>query len=265
MAGIFAIILSSSSGGNDANSKAKPASGMRTDPPTRIVATFYHAISRKDFRTAWNLLSPSFQQDGSFDKFRGGYATTQSVSVSVAEVPGAPQKVRASLDAADLINGSTVHSHFEGWWVLTQASDGRWLLDSARFTKTHTDTTSDATSTSESAQAPQPMESDLLGGLNLGDTAVVGSKPLPCFNSPDGIEPFLRAATAGDKIGEQEALADAVPVSPGDHILMLDSSMTPFAVGAIRVRLTSGANADQACWLEGDLPMSDLTNHVAKP
>jgi hypothetical protein len=135
VAGIFANNLSSSPG-NDSNSKIASAKGSRSDPPTRTVAAFYDAISRKDFTAAWNRLSPSFQRDGSFEKFRSGYATTQSVSVSVAEVPGQPQKVRTSLDAIDLVNGNAVHSHFAGWWILTRASDGRWLLDDGRFTKT---------------------------------------------------------------------------------------------------------------------------------
>jgi hypothetical protein len=135
LAGIFGVLLSSNSGGNAVGSRPnRPAA--KADPPTRIVSTFYDAISRKDFRSAWNLLSPSFQHEGSFENFRRGYATTQSVSVSVTEVPGAPQKVRTSLDATDLINGRTVHSHFEGWWVLTQAPDGRWLLDDGHLTKT---------------------------------------------------------------------------------------------------------------------------------
>jgi hypothetical protein len=130
----------STTSGDNAGSNATSTSATgQPDLPTHVVAAFYDAISRKDFTTAWNLLSPTFQSDGSFDKFRDGYATTQSVRVSVAEVPGAPQKVRATLDATDLINGNTVHSHFEGWWVLAQASDGHWLLDNGHFTKTRTD------------------------------------------------------------------------------------------------------------------------------
>lgn len=134
---VIAIIAANMRGNNSGSRAAVPAS----EAPTRVVASFYGAISRKDFRTAWNLLSPAFQKDDeSFEKFREGYATTQAVSVSVAEVPGAPQKVRTSLDATDLMNGNTVHSKFEGWWVLTRASNGRWLLDNGHFTKTATDT-----------------------------------------------------------------------------------------------------------------------------
>lgn len=140
---VIALIAANMSGNNSGSENAAApiaTASVAPEPQTRIVAAFYRAISRKDFTTAWNLLSPTFKKDESFDKFRDGYATTQSVSVSVAEVPGDPQKVRASLDATDLINGNTVHSHFEGWWVLTQASDGHWLLDNGHFTKTQTDT-----------------------------------------------------------------------------------------------------------------------------
>lgn len=118
--------------------------------------------------------------------------------------------------------------------------------------------------TSESTPKPRPTESTIMQVLSLGDTAVIASKPLPCFDSPDAIEPFLHAAIADDKTGEQEALADAVIASPGDRILMLDTSSSPFAIGAVRVRLTSGGSAGHACWLEGDLNTSALTHHVAK-
>jgi hypothetical protein len=149
-----------------------PAAAVTAAPesPARVVTAFYDAISREDFTTAWNLLSPTFQHDGSFDKFKDGYATTQSVSVSVGEVPGAPQKIRATLDATDLINGNSVHSHFEGWWILTKASGGRWLLDNGHFTKTQTDVatssdtrtavrTSDFSTPTEATPTPEATES----------------------------------------------------------------------------------------------------------
>lgn len=125
-------------------------------------------------------------------------------------------------------------------------------------------TTSPSSPASPYGDPPQPNQSTIFQGLDLGDTAVVGSEPLPCFNAPHAIGAFLDAIDAGDKTGEEEALADAVIASPGDHILMIDEGMAPFPDGAVRVRLTSGANAGQACWLQGDLKMSALTHHVAK-
>lgn len=112
--------------------------------------------------------------------------------------------------------------------------------------------------------SPEPTASTIMQGLDLGDTATVGSKPIPCFNSTDDIGSYVNADAAGDKVGEDQALSNAVIASPGDHLLMVDNSMSPFATGAVRIRLTSGANADQACWLEGDLLMSNLTHHQAK-
>jgi len=93
---------------------------MRADRPARVVMAFYDAISRKEFRTAWSLLSPS-------------------VHASVVEIPGNAHKLHVALDAIDLINGKSVHSHYEGWWALTEAPDGQWLLDDGRFAKTQTD------------------------------------------------------------------------------------------------------------------------------
>lgn len=118
--------------------------------------------------------------------------------------------------------------------------------------------------TKERTFTSRPTESSIMQALDLGDTAVVGSKPLPCFDSPAAIEPFLTSVVAGDKTGEEQSLRHAVIASPGDHILMIDASMSPFAIGAVRVRLTSGANEDEACWLEGDLNMNALSDHVAK-
>jgi hypothetical protein len=105
----------------------------------RAVSTFYDAISKHDYATAWFLLSPAFRTGLTFAQFKEGYATTQSVRANVSAVPGAPQKVRTAVDAIDLVNGVPVHSHLEGSWVLVwSATDHRWLLDQGYFTTTST-------------------------------------------------------------------------------------------------------------------------------
>lgn len=98
------------------------------------------------------------------------------------------------------------------------------------------------------------------GGLNAADVVVVGAKPLPCFDSTDAVGAFLQADGVGDKTGEQEALQSATVISPGDHLLVIDSSMSPPGSGALRFRVTSGTNAGAACWLPGSLYMSEFAS-----
>lgn len=252
---------------NDAGS-ASSSPTTQPDPPTHVVAAFYDAISRKDFATAWSLLSPSFQSAGNLDKFKAGYATTQFVRASEGEVPGAPQKVRVALDANDLINGNTVHSHFEGWWVLTQSSDGRWLLDNGHFTKTQTDAANGMAASENPAPTTSPSKpsvATIMDDVNAGDRIVVGAKSIPCFDTVDGVGSWEQAIGVGDKMGEQQALGDhSVDASPGDELLLIDSSGSPFPTGALRFRILSGANKGTACWLWGTAPISAFASHMSR-
>ena len=259
---VLAIIGSNNSGSENGAAPIATAT-VAPEPPTRIVAAFYDAISRKDFRTAWNLLSPSFQHDGSFDKFRDGYATAQSVRVSVAEVPGAPQKVRTSLDAIDLINGNAVHSHFEGWWVLTQASDGHWLLDNGHFTKIQTDTsgqTANEAPTPTPAATPLGPNQALFVAANVGDFATIKSGPILCFDSPEVM--LADQQTSGDVETKVEAAARIRFLWTGSRFAITDKSDSP--VYALRVRIVSGDKTGLTCWISGTLPVKYFTHLASK-
>src|SRR5205823_4796863 len=54
------------------------------NPAMLTVAAFYHALNNQSFDAAYALLSPEGRARKSFDDFKAGYATTQSVDVSVA-------------------------------------------------------------------------------------------------------------------------------------------------------------------------------------
>ena len=136
---IAGMIYGSSRSGSVASASAAPRASTQADPPTQVVSAFYDAIGKHDYATAWGLLSPGFQRGNSFARFKEGYASTQSVRATVSAVPGAPQKVNTALDATDLVNGATVHSHLDGMWILAwSATDHRWLLDQGIFKRTST-------------------------------------------------------------------------------------------------------------------------------
>jgi hypothetical protein len=103
--------------------------------------------------------------------------------------------------------------------------------------------------------APTIMGTDR--GLNAGDRVVVGAKPILCFDTTDALGSFAQAVSVGDTIGERQIASEhTLLVSPGDRLLVIDASTSPVAVGAMRFRITNGANAGAACWLPGTVPMS---------
>jgi hypothetical protein len=100
----------------------------------RTVEAFYAAVSRHDDASAYTMLSSNFQSYQSFDSFRRGYATTESVSVEAHAIGG--HKVQTILTAIDYINGREVTSIYDGTWKLAWSpARNRYLLDDANFAK----------------------------------------------------------------------------------------------------------------------------------
>jgi hypothetical protein len=106
------------------------------------VHAFYGALSLGRYEAAYALLSPAYQEDQPFERWRAGYGTTQSIEVRTR--PGREgtdpadgryvYEVLVSLAALDeLPSGERVTRCFDGRWFLVkgQAGGPGLLLDTA--------------------------------------------------------------------------------------------------------------------------------------
>jgi hypothetical protein len=113
---------------------ATPAQGAGISPGA-AVERFYSEINGKDFRSAYERLSPSFRKSMPFDTFRTGYATTMSVIATTTDPDDGPV-VQVHLIAVDRNgDGTSRTTTFDGYWKVVPGFGGDWLLDDGRFHK----------------------------------------------------------------------------------------------------------------------------------
>jgi hypothetical protein len=96
------------------------------------VWSFYAAIGDHRYEEAYAFYSPALQAANPFDRWKAGYANTQSIEVETS--PGAtPNEVGVVLTSVDTRpGGGTVTQRFTGTWTLIWSPDQkRWLLDKA--------------------------------------------------------------------------------------------------------------------------------------
>jgi len=116
--------------GNDLIIVTTETSPNDVQEPT--VWSFYQAISEKRFEDAYAFYSPAFQAANPFERWKAGYANTQSIEVETS--PGAtPNDVQIKLTSVDARpGGGTATQRFKGTWTLVWSADQkRWLLDKA--------------------------------------------------------------------------------------------------------------------------------------
>lgn len=104
------------------------------DVQEATVWAFYNALQDRRYEDAYGFYTPTFQAANPFDRWKAGYATTQSLDVQTS--PGAvPTEVLIELTATDSTpGGGTVTRRFRGAWTLVWSGDQkRWLLDRARI------------------------------------------------------------------------------------------------------------------------------------
>jgi hypothetical protein len=100
--------------------------------PADAVTDFYTAINGKHFDEAYALLSPSFVKSMSYNSFRAGYKTTQSVKATIIGSDGTT--VRVHLIATDQnSDGSSRTTNYDGHWTAVSDGSGGWLLDEGAF------------------------------------------------------------------------------------------------------------------------------------
>lgn len=97
----------------------------------QVVEHFYALLNQKKFDEAWGMLSASFKSGRSFNEWKDGYASTQTIQV---EAQTAADGVSVTITATDKTATDTVTKKYKGTWTLTWFSNARtklWLLDKA--------------------------------------------------------------------------------------------------------------------------------------
>ena len=104
------------------------------DVQEATVWAFYNAIEDRRYEDAYAFYTPAFQAANPFDRWKAGYATTQSIEVQTSPGP-VPTEVLIELTATDTRpGGGAVTRTYRGAWTLVWSSDQkRWLLDRARI------------------------------------------------------------------------------------------------------------------------------------
>lgn len=93
---------------------------------------FHKAITDKEYRKAYNLLSHDMQKYvGDYDKFINGYGTTLSSSVTNMQVVSSDNnssKIEYVLEAKDKLKAGIIIQHFRGTAILKK-TNGEWKID----------------------------------------------------------------------------------------------------------------------------------------
>lgn len=98
--------------------------------------------------------------------------------------------------------------------------------------------------------------------LLVGQTGQVGKDGdgLACFDTTDAFDNFMKAMSAGDKIGEDDILTShAILLHRGDKVRDIDNH--GFAgLGSATIRLESGDNVGTACVITQVLKADVIVN-----
>jgi hypothetical protein len=85
-----------------------------------------------------------------------------------------------------------------------------------------------------------------------GATAQIGkgAAGLPCFATKDDLNAFIDAETKHDSYGAGQALTGAINLSRGEDVRAI--SHAGFLWSIIQIRVESGDDAGNACWMPAD-------------
>jgi len=96
-------------------------------PPARVVRTYYRALDRRDFTSAWRLLAPAVQTAfGGFERWRAGFATTLSSRPGALRVTAAGDgaAIEHVLTARDEASCGVLVQRFSVRWQLQRTPEG---------------------------------------------------------------------------------------------------------------------------------------------
>jgi hypothetical protein len=104
--------------------------------PADTIRLFYGLISKRDFVSAWSLLSPRAQNDlKGFNTWTNGFVNTQSVEVDAitSKATASSATVSVAIRSHDVTpNAVAVTKIYQGTWDMIASSTG-WKLDVANI------------------------------------------------------------------------------------------------------------------------------------
>ncbi|MCL5998806.1 MAG: hypothetical protein M1546_22520, partial [Chloroflexi bacterium] len=103
-------------------------------PEARVptVELFYQMLNNKQYRDAYDFLSPAFQAANPFDAWSAGYQDTVSIEAQASESAAADGPVTVLLTSVAQSASGKVTQRFSGTWTLVWSNDAsQWLLDEA--------------------------------------------------------------------------------------------------------------------------------------
>ena len=99
-----------------------------------VVERFYQFLAAKDYRQAYEELSPSYKAARPYDQWAAGYQTTQSVTATATDRPDGT--VGVDLTATDRTASGTVTKRYTGYWTLVWSPEKKqWLMDKGVLTE----------------------------------------------------------------------------------------------------------------------------------
>jgi hypothetical protein len=106
--------------------------------------------------------------------------------------------------------------------------------------------------TQEPTETPATQEPKGANALEEGQSAILNSDAsnLPCFDSTDSVDAYIKTIEDNDKDGFSEVIADhaVVRLKEGEHVLALAMS-GGFMSPKNQLRITSGEDEGTACWI----------------
>ena len=118
-----------------------PTAEASVQAAVQVVRSYYAAVSRRDYRTAYRL----WHGGQSYARFRQGYAQTARVTVTPIppfDTEGAAGSIYTEIDVKiDAMLRSGTHQHFRGSYTLRRVNDvegstaaqRRWHIQGARL------------------------------------------------------------------------------------------------------------------------------------
>lgn len=87
--------------------------------PVDAVRAYYNYLKVRNFEKAYELLSPNFIGEVSFNEWVFGFATELDTTVwNIKQLPGREPRIQVSISSTDLSNGKIVYRYFSGTWIV---------------------------------------------------------------------------------------------------------------------------------------------------
>lgn len=108
------------------------------DQGQAVIRQLYKDVNSKEYRAAYDLWKPNAEKQ-TFTDFKNGYAHTRHTDLAISDarvLSDGTVKVSVSLIATeDASGGKTQQSRYQGYYIVQQQPDGKWLIESGMLQK----------------------------------------------------------------------------------------------------------------------------------